>query len=171
MGWSFVPETFQALAINPEHLESYWGYYQRIMATGRVDRRTKEIIAVAVSALNDCGLCVRFHMDIAKRLGVTDEEMAEIIEVTAEVRQVQRDHVGGVRPIHGNQNVVTAGEFRQALEGGGQTGARGHVADDDQARPALVDGHRVADVSPCIFNVLKMKLEPIRGCPHQILSP
>ena len=54
MGWSFVPETFQVMAHNPDHLEAYWAHYKRAMGPGRIDARTKKIIAYVVSAINNC---------------------------------------------------------------------------------------------------------------------
>ena len=29
MGWEFVPQTFQLIAHNPEHLETYWEHYKQ----------------------------------------------------------------------------------------------------------------------------------------------
>ena len=56
MGWSFVPETFQLIAHNPDHLEAYWRHYRLAMEPGKVDLKTKKIIAFVVSTLNDCGV-------------------------------------------------------------------------------------------------------------------
>lgn len=56
MGWGFVPQTFQLVAHNPDHLASYWEHYKQTMAPGRLDLRTKKIIAYVVSAMNNCGV-------------------------------------------------------------------------------------------------------------------
>ena len=56
MGWKFVPETFQVMAHNPDHLEAYWGQYKRAMSPGRLDLKTKKIIAFGVSAMNNCNV-------------------------------------------------------------------------------------------------------------------
>ena len=56
MGWSFVPETFQVIAHNPEHLEAYWTHYKQAMGPGAVDLQTKKIIAYVVSAMNNCSV-------------------------------------------------------------------------------------------------------------------
>ena len=56
MGWSFVPETFQVIAHNPEHLESYWAHYKQAMGPGNLDLKTKKIIAYLVSVMNNCGI-------------------------------------------------------------------------------------------------------------------
>ncbi len=55
MDWSFVPETFQLMAHDVDHLRSYWEHYKRVMTPGKVDLRTKKIIAFVVSAVNNCG--------------------------------------------------------------------------------------------------------------------
>lgn len=54
LGTTFVPVNFRAAAHNPDHLEAYWRQYKAIMGQGSVDKATKEIIAVVVSALNNC---------------------------------------------------------------------------------------------------------------------
>ena len=56
MGWELVPQTFQLVAHNPEHLESYWAHYKQTMSEGRLDIQTKKIIAYIVSAMNNCGV-------------------------------------------------------------------------------------------------------------------
>ena len=56
MGWELVPQTFQLIAHNPEHLESYWASYRQVMSPGRLDLRTKKLIAYVVSAMNNCGV-------------------------------------------------------------------------------------------------------------------
>ncbi len=54
LGTSFVPVNFRAAAHNPAHLEAYWQQYKAVMGSGRVDKAIKEIIAMVVSALNQC---------------------------------------------------------------------------------------------------------------------
>ena len=53
-GTSYVPVNFRAAAHNPAHLEAYWQQYKAIMGSGSIDTGTKEIIAMVVSALNNC---------------------------------------------------------------------------------------------------------------------
>ena len=55
MEWTLVPETFQMMAHNLDHLRAYWNHYKKVMMQGRVDLRTKKIIAFVVSAVNNCG--------------------------------------------------------------------------------------------------------------------
>jgi alkylhydroperoxidase family enzyme len=52
---NFVPNLYRTMAPNPEYLEVNWNRVKTIMVNdGKLDRLTKEIIAVAVSAVNGC---------------------------------------------------------------------------------------------------------------------
>jgi alkylhydroperoxidase/carboxymuconolactone decarboxylase family protein YurZ len=53
-GIDFVPNFWKALSINPDHLEAVWQKLKVIMKPGKLDLRTKEIIALAVSITNNC---------------------------------------------------------------------------------------------------------------------
>jgi alkylhydroperoxidase family enzyme len=49
-----IPNIWRALATNPQHLELCWTRLKAIMQPGKIDLLTKEIIALAVSATNNC---------------------------------------------------------------------------------------------------------------------
>ena len=51
----FVPNLYRVMASRPEYLESNWNKTKAVMmAPGQLDRLTKEIIAVSVSAVMGC---------------------------------------------------------------------------------------------------------------------
>ncbi len=55
-GLDFVPNLYRVMAANPAYLEANWNKVKAVMfASGKLDRLTKEIIAVAVSAVQGCG--------------------------------------------------------------------------------------------------------------------
>jgi len=55
LGTDFVPNMYRAMAINPDFLESNWNKIKTVMqADGKLDTLTKEIVAVAVSAVMGC---------------------------------------------------------------------------------------------------------------------
>ncbi|SRR6266545_5897784 len=55
LGIDFVPNLYKVMAVKPEYLEANWNKVKAVMVTpGKLDRLTKEIIAVAVSAVNAC---------------------------------------------------------------------------------------------------------------------
>ncbi len=55
LGIDFVPNMYKAMALKPEFLEANWNKVKAVMRTpGKLDTLTKEIIAVAVSAVMGC---------------------------------------------------------------------------------------------------------------------
>ena len=54
-GIDFVPNMYKAMASKPSYLEANWNKIKTIMQEpGKLDKLTKEIIAVAVSAVSGC---------------------------------------------------------------------------------------------------------------------
>ena len=54
-GIDFVPNLYRIMAGNPDYLEANWNRVKVVMfASGKLDRLTKEIIAVTVSAVQGC---------------------------------------------------------------------------------------------------------------------
>ena len=54
-GIDFVPNLYKVMAPNPAYLEANWNKVKAVMIESNVlDRLTKEIVAVAVSAANSC---------------------------------------------------------------------------------------------------------------------
>ena len=58
----FLPNVFRAYAHKPEHFRAFFQYYEALMrgASG-LSRAEREMIAVAVSAVNDCTYCTVAH--------------------------------------------------------------------------------------------------------------
>ena len=55
LGIDFVPNMYKLMAPKPPYLEANWNKVKAVMVdSSRLDRLTKEIIAVAVSATNSC---------------------------------------------------------------------------------------------------------------------
>ncbi|MGH9063323.1 MAG: carboxymuconolactone decarboxylase family protein [Acidimicrobiales bacterium] len=76
-----VPNFWKAIANDPEYLRNEWTKLQTIMSSGSIDRKVKEMIAVAVSATNSCDYCTRRHTDALRALGVGDAELVELLSV------------------------------------------------------------------------------------------
>ncbi len=54
-GIDFVPNLYKVMASKPGYLEANWNKVKAVMVEpGKLDRLTKEIIAVAVSAVMGC---------------------------------------------------------------------------------------------------------------------
>ena len=78
-----IPEVFQAMGRNGDFLEAV---LKAADAAGKgLDPKTKELIVIAVSAVNGCTYCLDAHRSAALGLGVTDEEITAAIEVAASI--------------------------------------------------------------------------------------
>jgi AhpD family alkylhydroperoxidase len=51
-------------------------------SNGTLDRKTKELIALALSVAARCDPCIGFHMQTLVKLGVTRQELDETLGVT-----------------------------------------------------------------------------------------
>ncbi len=55
LGIDFVPNMYKVMAIKPDFLEASWNKIKTVMqSSGKLDTLTKEIVAVAVSAVMGC---------------------------------------------------------------------------------------------------------------------
>jgi len=55
LGIDFVPNLYKVMAAKPAYLEANWNKVKTVMVQqGKLDRMTKEIIAVVVSAVMGC---------------------------------------------------------------------------------------------------------------------
>ena len=74
-----VPNIWRALATNPDHLELCWTRLKAIMQPGKLDLKTKELIALAVSVTNSCRYCINSHTAAVQKLGVDNEALGEAL--------------------------------------------------------------------------------------------
>ncbi len=54
LGTDFVPNMYKVMGHKPDFLETQWRKSQVVMRADKLDKLTKEIIAVAVSAVSGC---------------------------------------------------------------------------------------------------------------------
>ena len=83
----FVPAFWRTIATNPTQLEIVWSSLKTLMhpeAVGRVarlDAKTREIIALAVSATNGCPYCINSHTAALRKLGIDEETLGEVMAI------------------------------------------------------------------------------------------
>ena len=77
----WINNFWKALAHDPPTLRRTWHAIKEIMAPGALDRLTKEMIYLAVSATNQCGYCIASHTAAARKAGMTDGMLAELMAV------------------------------------------------------------------------------------------
>ena len=85
-----VPNFWKTIAADPDTLERTWNSLQQVMKKGSLDQLTKEIIYVAVSMTNSCEYCIRSHTAAAKKRGLSDNMLKELIAVVAMANETNR---------------------------------------------------------------------------------
>ena len=76
-----ITNFWKTLASHPPTLARVWSDLKAVMAPGRLDPLTKEMIAIAVSATNGCSYCVNSHTASAMKLGMDTEMLGELLAV------------------------------------------------------------------------------------------
>ena len=77
----WINNFWKALARDPATLRRMWESIKAIMAPGALDAVTKEMIYLAISATNGCGYCIASHTAGARKAGMTDEMLRELMAV------------------------------------------------------------------------------------------
>lgn len=77
-------ERRRALAPGPD--EAFHAFSNAVFAEGALDRRTKQLIAVAVAHVTQCPWCIEGHVKAAQRDGASSALIMEAIWVAAEMR-------------------------------------------------------------------------------------
>lgn len=73
-------------SLAPEAAETFQAFSKAVFADGALDKRTKQLIAVAVAHVTQCPWCIDGHVKAAKREGASPEQIMEAIWVAAEMR-------------------------------------------------------------------------------------
>ena len=68
---------------DPEAMKAFTEWNGRVFAPGKLDKKTKELVAVACTYLTRCPYCIGGHMRAALEAGATKEEVAEVIQIAA----------------------------------------------------------------------------------------
>lgn len=108
-----VNNFWKYLAHDPASLRRTWTSLKEVMAPGALDPLTKEMLYLAVSIAQGCDYCIASHTAAARRNGMSDAMLGELIAVVgmavetnrlAQARRVPVDEafeqasVGGCRP-------------------------------------------------------------------------
>jgi AhpD family alkylhydroperoxidase len=72
-----VPYIYQFLKDHPELMVTKMLYNNAVLRSSKsLDMKTVEIIAIAVSAAIRCNHCLEMHIRVARRMGITDDQIA-----------------------------------------------------------------------------------------------
>ena len=80
----YIGNFWKYLAFDPSLLKEVWADVKNIMTEETlIDKKTKEMIYMAVSITNNCSYCTHSHTVSAKKLGMSDEEHSEFLRIVA----------------------------------------------------------------------------------------
>ena len=86
----WINNFWKAIAHDPATLRRTWESLKVIMGPGALDPLTKELIYVAVSVTNNCHYCIASHTAGARKAGMTDDMLAELMAVTGMANETNR---------------------------------------------------------------------------------
>ena len=89
-GVDWINNFWKALANNPAELARVWANVKQVMAPGALDPLVKEMIYVAVSATNGCEYCTHSHTAAARKKGMSDAMLMELLAVVGLANETNR---------------------------------------------------------------------------------
>ena len=146
-GIDFVPNFWKTLGTHPPLLAEVWRSLNRAMQPGRLDGLTKEMIALAVSATNGCTYCIRSHTAAARKLGMDDEMLGELMAVVGTFNQTNR-LADGYQVEVDDQLMAQLRRPAGRRSGQGQCGFAQEPCGRPQSRACVERGPRVAADRP-----------------------
>ena len=89
-GVNWINNFWKALANDPAQLRRVWSDVKQVMAPGALDPLVKEMIYVAVSASNGCEYCTYSHTAAARKKGMSDAMLMELMAVVGLANETNR---------------------------------------------------------------------------------
>jgi AhpD family alkylhydroperoxidase len=90
---------WKSLAHHPETLKRTWENLKTVMAPGKLDVLSKEMIYIAVSVANNCDYCIHSHTASAFAKGMSEGQYQELMAVIAMAHQTNALATGFKVPI------------------------------------------------------------------------
>jgi AhpD family alkylhydroperoxidase len=85
-----VNNFWKTIANDPAALKRTWESLKQIMQPGALDPLTKELLYIAASVSNGCGYCIASHTAAARKRGMTDEILHELMAVIGMASETNR---------------------------------------------------------------------------------
>jgi AhpD family alkylhydroperoxidase len=89
-GVDWINNFWKALANDPKELSRIWHNVKQVMAPGALDPLVKEMVYVAVSATNGCEYCTYSHTAAARKKGMADAMLMELMAVVGLANETNR---------------------------------------------------------------------------------
>jgi AhpD family alkylhydroperoxidase len=94
-----VNNFWKVLANHPATLKRTWESLKEVMAPGALDPLMKEMLYIAVSVAQSCEYCIASHTAAAKKRGMTDEMLGELMAVIGMASETNRLAIGWRVPV------------------------------------------------------------------------
>jgi AhpD family alkylhydroperoxidase len=89
-GVDWINNFWKVLANDPKELARVWQNVKQVMAPGALDPLVKEMIYVAVSATNGCEYCTYSHTAAARKKGMSEAMLMELMAVVGLANETNR---------------------------------------------------------------------------------
>jgi AhpD family alkylhydroperoxidase len=86
----WVNNFWLTLAHHPPTLKRTWESVKEVMKPGALDAATKEMLYLAVSITNGCEYCIRSHTAAARKAGMTEAMLGELVAVVGMANETNR---------------------------------------------------------------------------------
>jgi AhpD family alkylhydroperoxidase len=86
----WITNFWKTLAHDPAMLKRTWESLKAVMEPGALDGLTKEMIYIAVSATNNCEYCITSHTAAARKAGMSEAMLGELLAVVAMANATNR---------------------------------------------------------------------------------
>ena len=86
----WINNFWKVIAHHPPTLKRTWESVKEVMAAGALDPLVKEMLYIAVSATNNCEYCIASHTASARKQGMTDAQLAELLAVVGMANETNR---------------------------------------------------------------------------------
>ncbi|MGI6482988.1 MAG: carboxymuconolactone decarboxylase family protein [Methanobacterium sp.] len=85
--FGFVPKIFQVLSENPVALKAFFDKAEFMMADDSLPPLTKEFVSIGAAAAMGSPHCLATHLEVAKELGASNEELLLAIIIGASITE------------------------------------------------------------------------------------
>ena len=85
-----VNNFWKVIANHPPTLKRTWESLKAIMGPGALDPLVKEMLYLAVSVAHGCEYCIASHTAAARKRGMTDEMLGELLAVVGMASETNR---------------------------------------------------------------------------------
>ena len=86
----WINNFWKVLANDPKTLKRTWEDLKQIMGPGVLDPVTKEMLYLAVSMTNSCDYCIVSHTAAARKAGMNDAMLAELVSIVGMANATNR---------------------------------------------------------------------------------